>query len=128
MPNGRRGIRDVINELIERTNSIIMRMRIVEQRNKTVMTKMDSLQMSSLEEIKESKKFIKSFEKTMKSQEERILQIETMLKGLSKKVDSAATKAEIKGLEHNINMYNPVKSQFVTKKELDKKIKEISKK
>ncbi|MBU0898285.1 MAG: hypothetical protein KKB03_03415 [Nanoarchaeota archaeon] len=127
MPDGyaKRGLRDILNELIERTNSIIMRLRIVEQRNNTSMVKMDSLQTDALEQIKESKTFIKNFENRMKKYEETMIQMETMIKNISKKINRSVTKNEIKGLEQSIKLYNPVTSQFVTKRELNQALKDI---
>ena len=119
----KRSLRDILNELIERTNSIIMRLRIVEQRNKTAMIKMNSIQDLSSERMKESKKFIRYFEKRMSVYEEKITQMENMLKDMSKNINKAATNAELKGLEEMIKIYNPVKSQFVTKNELKRALK-----
>jgi len=121
----RRSLRDVIDELIERTNSIIMRMRIVEQRNNNITTKMNSIEETSMEEAKESKAFTKSIESKMKSHDERLLCMENMLKDISKKINNAATKAEIKGIEQTLRLYSPVNSQFVTKSELKKELKTL---
>ncbi|MFH1445443.1 MAG: hypothetical protein ABIF08_03105 [Nanoarchaeota archaeon] len=117
---GRRNIRDILNELIERTNSIIMRLRIVEQRNNTTVTKINSLQAESLEQLNESKVFIKKFEKKMQLYEEGLLKMESVMKELSKKINDTATKSEIMGLREALKIYNPIKSQFVTRRELKK--------
>lgn len=120
----KRTLRDILNELIERTNSIIMRLRIVEQRNKTAMTKMDSLYTSSTEQIKESKKLMNLFEKRMKVYDDRLFNMESGFKNISKKVDNSATRSELKGLKQTIDLYNPVKSQFMTKKEVKEMMEE----
>ena len=123
----KRNLRDILNELIERTNSMIMRLRIVEQRNKTSMTKMNSLQTTAMEQVKESKNFIKSFEKKMETYKEKMLYMENMLKDMSKKINNTATKTELRGLEEMIRIYDPVKSQFVTKRELKEFLKQKTK-
>lgn len=116
--------RVIATELVNRINEDTRRIRLLEQRveriearvsetEKTILTEMDDLKIS-LERITNK---INSFSEKLGALENEILKI-------SKALEKAATKAEVKELEAFIEIFNPIKSKFVTKDELEKMLKE----
>jgi len=123
-PDPKRGLHGVLNELIERTNSIIMRLRIVEQRNDATVVKIDSLYSTAMEQLNESKKTVRNIETRMRLYEDRMIQMESVIKDMTSRISKSITKAEFKGLEDQLKLYDPIKSQFVTKKEIKEMLNE----
>jgi len=114
----------VLRELINRTNSNIMRLRIIEQETEITKRRMGSLEKSFLAQKKELAKSLKEFETSLKELEKRIERIESALKQIVAELKRTATKSELKEIEHLVDIYNPIKSNFVTRDEIEEIIEE----
>ncbi len=120
----KRTVGSVIGELIKRTNTDMRRLRILEQKSDIFKTRISSLEESMLNYKKLIQKDISTINSKIAKQEERIIQIENMIKEIVKQLKRVATKSDIGGLEQLISIYNPIKSKFVTREEVKQLIEE----
>jgi len=118
----KRTVGAVINELIKRTNTDTRRLRILEQKSDIFRTRISSLEQNILNHKKLMQKDISNINSRIAKQEERIIKIENMIKEIVKQLKRVATKSDIGGLEQLISIYNPIKSKFVTREEVEQLI------
>lgn len=121
---GKRTVNSILNELIERTNSDSRRLRLLEQNNSIHKTRINILEKELLGMKKSYLKALNDFESKLENQNVQIVKIQNYIKEIVKQLKKSATKADIGGLEQLVNIFNPLTSKFVTKKEVMKMIKE----
>lgn len=130
MPNGKpeKGakltMRDIINELIERTNSNIRRLRVLEERSESLTSRMNTLENTLLGQGKDMKKSLSEVDTRVTEESDRIIKIETMIKDIVNQLKRAVTMTKIKELEELIAIYNPLTSKFITKEEVERLIQQ----
>ncbi len=130
MPNGREDkgakltMRDILNELIERTNSNIRRLRVLEERSESLTSRMNTLENTLLGQGKDMKKMISDVEARVNEESDRIIKLETIAKDIVNQLKRAVTMTKIKELEELIAIYNPLTSKFITKQEAERIIQE----
>jgi hypothetical protein len=120
----KRTIQSVINELVERTNSSTQRLRVLEQRTESIDAKINSLEKDLLDYFRDLKKMVGDNDKGLVSGDERMLRMEGTIKEIVGQLRKLATSADIRGLQELIDIYNPVKSNFITREEAERIIEE----
>ena len=114
----------VLRELIERTNSNIMRLRIIEQNSQIMKTRITSVEKAFLAHKKELQKTVSETEKTVKALGARSDKMESALKQIIKEMKRMVTTGQMKELEHLMEIYSPLKSNFITREELEQVLDE----
>jgi len=117
-------IREILSELVERTNSNMRRLRILEQKSDTLTTRMDGIESLILELKEDIKTRTSELEKRIVEEDERVIKLEGAIKDIVNQLKRTATTSHIKELEHLLDVYNPLKSQFVTREEVERLIEE----
>jgi len=121
----------ILKELVDRTNSDSKRLRILEQRNDTLDSRMNSLEQFMSEQIRHVEKSMLQHEKMMNNWDMRVTRVEGALREVMKHVKKLATTTKIQELEQLVDIYNPISSNFTTKEEvqsmIEKKIQESGK-
>ena len=112
----------IINELVDRTNSDVQRLRILEQRNDTLTSRSNVIEKEILNINRNIQRIMLNTETRNKKLEERIKKNDAMLREVVKQMKKLATTSKIIELEQLIEIYNPLKSQFVTKEEAQRMI------
>jgi hypothetical protein len=112
----------IINELVDRTNSDIQRLRVLEQRNDILTSRSNAIEKEILNISRNMQKIMLNIETKNKRMEERIKKNDVMLREVVKQMKKLATTSKITELEQLIEIYNPLKSQFVTKEEVQRMI------
>ena len=120
----KRTIQSVINELVERTNSSTQRLRVLEQRTESIDSKINSLEKDLFDYFRDLKKMVGDNDKGLVSGDERMLRMESTIKEIVGQLRKLATSADIRGLQELIDIYNPVKSNFITREEVERIIEE----
>ncbi len=118
----KRTIRSVINELVDRTNTNTQRLRILEQDIRTLKTRTNSIEKNTLNQTKKINSTLSKFEAKLTKTEDRILALERTIKEMVNEIKRLATLPKVKELEELIEIYNPLKSQFITKEEVERMI------
>ena len=117
----------IINELVERTNSEAQRLRVLEQRTENIDLRINSIEQNILTNTTQMQKMTKDIENRFKKRDESVAKIDTVIKELVKHFKKLATKSEVKEVHHMVDIYNPIKSNFITKEELERILSERNK-
>lgn len=114
----------IINELVDRTNSNTQRLRVLEQRSEVLSSRANIIEQEILNLNKSIHKVILSLDTKTKRLDDRIRKDEGILKEVVKRMKKLATTSKIGELEQLIEIYNPLKSQFITREEAERIIEE----
>lgn len=114
----------IINELVDRTNSDSQRLRILEQRNETLSSRINSMEQELQNMNSHLNKIITDVDGKIRKQEDLIRRSDNILKEVIKQMKKLATVAKIDELEQLIDIYSPLKSQFVTREEVERMMQE----
>jgi len=114
----------ILKEVISRTNSNAKRLRTLEQRNGVIEDRINPLEKMFNEQSKELQKSLAKMEKIINKEDIRMVRVEGALKEIMKQVKKLATVPKIRELEQLIEIYNPLKSNFTTKEEVQQMIEE----
>jgi hypothetical protein len=114
----------IINELVDRTNSDAQRLRIMEQRTKELSSRANTVEQELLNLNRQIQDFMSEIDIRIKRQEDMIRKSENVVKEVVKQMKKLATTSKISELEQLIEIYSPLKSQFVTREEVENIIEE----
>jgi vacuolar-type H+-ATPase subunit I/STV1 len=123
----KRTVSSVLNKLIERVNSNIRRLRILEQETGILKTRTNSLEEEGLAHKNQINKSLTEMSDRITKLDDRIANTETTIKDVIEQLKKATTTTKIRELEQLIDIYNPLKSEFVTKDEAKRMIDEMGK-
>lgn len=115
-------LKTIIRELVDRTNSDTARIRVLEQEMGSIKSRNDSFEQAILNQKKQSEKVIADLTARLEKSNKRSIQIESTIKEIVREIKKLATTAKIKELETLVDIYNPLKSQFITKEEAERMI------
>jgi flagellar motility protein MotE (MotC chaperone) len=118
-----RTARTVINELIERVNGDTQRLRIVEQSSESLASRMDTLEQALLQQRRDIQKNLVEIADKIADLESATAKSDSVIKEIVSHMKKLVTESQLKELQTLIEIYNPVKSSFVTREELEKAIK-----
>ncbi|MBU0952967.1 MAG: hypothetical protein KKA90_00920 [Nanoarchaeota archaeon] len=122
MPPQRRSVGVVLNKLIERVNSLMRRIRVLEQDNNVLRSRLDSVETESFNQSKLARTAVADLEKRLNRYEKQLQETEHVLKEVIAQMKKLATMSQIKELEALMDMYNPLKSEFMTREEVERAI------
>ncbi len=120
----KRSLHTIIRELVERTNTDTGRIRVLEQEGNIFKSRVNTLEQDMLNQRKQIQASLSGFESRLAKQEEMLRKLEKTIKEIVKELKKLASVAKIKGLEHLIDIYNPIKSSFITKEEAERLVEE----
>lgn len=111
-------LRTIINDLVNRTNTDTRRLRVLEGMSDSVVSRINSAEQNILAQKKEFNSALSKIDSRISKLEESIMRIENVNKEMIKQMKKTVTTSKIKELENLIDIYNPIKSNFVTREEL----------
>ncbi len=117
-------LHEIVNELVDRTNSNSQRLRALEERDKVLSSRANAAEQEMLDLNRQIQESVMKIDERAKKVEERAIKTENMLKEVVKQIKKLATTSRISELEQLIEVYNPIKSQFVTREEVERLIEE----
>lgn len=123
MPNkapARLTIREILTELVERTNSNMRRLRILEQKADITTSRITTVEEALLDQTRNVKKIVETLEKTIIDESERIIKLEGTIKDIIERLKKSVSSTKIKELETLLDIYSPLKSQFMTREEVER--------
>ena len=116
-------VKAVVNKLVERSNTNTRRLRELEQQVNILATRIDSLQESGLEGAEKEGSSLKETQARLDSHEQKLTEISESIKQIVEQLKKAVTEARVQEIEALIDAYNPLKSNFVTKQEVQRMLK-----
>jgi hypothetical protein len=114
----------IINELVERTNSGNQRMRNLEQREESLLARMDTAEQDLLSINQSISKITKDLEGSIKARDAKETEIRNTIKEIIAHLKTLAPKEKLSELEALIDIYSPLKSSFITREEAENMIDE----
>ncbi len=113
----------ISGELIKRLNDNTRRIRTLEELNRLLENKNDSLEARTLENQEEMRKKFQDIEEKLKDLNIRLMKIENETQKIRKSLEKVVTKPELEELKNFIDLINPIKMEFITRKEVEEMIK-----
>lgn len=123
-PPARLTVREILTELVERTNSNMRRLRLLEQSAEVATSRITTLEEAMLEQSRDVKKALEAVEKALSEEGDRIIRMEGTLKDIIERLKKSVSSTKIKELETMLDIYSPLKSQFMTREEAERLIDE----
>lgn len=108
----------IIQEIVRRINRTDDRLRILEQRVKVIDSSLSSLESSNIKQSNEVKDKIINIETKIKMISEKLDKIENLVEKINENLKNYAKRSDIKEIEEMFSLLNPIKNEFVTRKEL----------
>ena len=120
-----RDIKPIINEMFRRSTENTRRLRALEERYSIIEDRLNSIQESLLRQTRKNKETLEAFETIVTNFETELMKINNSLMKLGKNLDRTARKSELKELENMMSLFNPLKSTFISKREVKRLIEEM---
>ncbi len=124
MPAGHRTVGTILNKVIERVNSLMRRIRKLEQEDEVLRARLDAVQTEAFNQSSLAQKRVNELEAKLKEYEKQLADDEALIKEIVAQMKKFATVSQIKELEALIDIYNPLKSEFMTREEVERLIDE----
>jgi uncharacterized coiled-coil DUF342 family protein len=115
-------LHSIINELVERTNTDTQRIRALEQRGENMASRLNSIEQELLNINSNITKMANSIDSELKKRDASISGNRTTIKEIIKQLKRFATTDNIGELKAMLEIYSPLKSNFITKEEADRLI------
>jgi len=109
----------IMVDIINRVNENVQRLRVIEQKMEAMDTKISSTEQNLVSYNKNLQRSIAERDSKLAALEERLEKIETAYSEILKQLKMVATKSNVDELKQLISIYDPLKSNFVTKEEME---------
>jgi len=118
------GMGTLSGEIVKRINTNTRRIRTIEQRLDGLESRIGALEEKLIDEIDNLRKGFDQISVDIKTVSEILSEIRGEILKINKSMDKTAKKAEIKELETLLDIYNPIKSKFVTRDQVERILEE----
>lgn len=112
------------SEIVKMVNTNTRRIRAIEQRLTGSERRIGSMEEKVIDEMDDLRRGFEQISLDIKALSENLSQIRSEMLKINKNLDRAAKKSEVKELESLLDLYNPIKSKFVTRDEVKRIIEE----
>jgi uncharacterized coiled-coil protein SlyX len=100
----------IINEIVGRVNDNTKRLRLLEDRERLLTSRISSMDESVLDKIKTLDVLINELDMKIVSQDEKVTTLQNTLKEVVKQLQFLARKSDLKRLEEKLKLFDPLKS------------------
>ncbi|MFH1229581.1 MAG: hypothetical protein V1678_04115 [Candidatus Aenigmatarchaeota archaeon] len=115
-----RDVQAILTEMVRRENESSRRLRALEERSSLAEMRASTLQDAFLKLTEEKRSFNEKLNERLTSIENSILRIDNDLVKISKNLEKTAKRTELKEIENMLSFFNPMKSNFVTREEVER--------
>ncbi|RKY23024.1 MAG: hypothetical protein DRP62_06725 [Planctomycetota bacterium] len=116
------------SEIVRSVNDNTRRIRILEQGLEGVRSRTSALEEKVIDEVENIKKWLDQLSVDVKDVSKKLTEIHSEILKINKELDKTARKTELKEIESLLELYNPIKSQFVTADQVRRMLEEVKKK
>jgi archaellum component FlaC len=114
----------IMVDIINRVNENVQRLRVIEQKIQAIDTRINSVEQNVIAYNKSVQKALFERDTKISSLDERVEKIETTYKEILKQLKLVATKSNVDELKELVSIYDPLKSSFVTREEMERFMEE----
>ncbi|MBC5792984.1 MAG: hypothetical protein H8Z69_02980 [Nanohaloarchaea archaeon] len=115
---------DLMNRIVNRVNDFNRRVRDLEEQVRNINARVNTLDDTVLEKTKDLSGDIQELEDEIEEIRDRMANMEVDIKDLNRERRKYVSKQEIEEIENYMELMNPIKSSFMTKKEVKKLMSE----
>lgn len=108
----------ISTEVVRITNENTRRIRMLEQSLESSRNRITSLEERMIEEMGDIKKWMDQLAVDVKEVSKNLKEIRAEIIRMDKEMNKTARKSEIKEIESLLDLYNPIKSHFVTSEDV----------
>jgi len=119
-----RDIEAVLTELVRRANETTRRLRALEERDSIIETRIGTIQDFVLKITEERKVTNETINERLTNIENDTIRINNELLRVNKSMEKMAKRTELKELESMMSIFSPLKTNFVTKGEVERMLEE----
>jgi len=112
-------LHSIINELVDRTNTDIQRIRHLESWEKGLNIRIETIEQQIMEMNASLQKLSQDVSAEFHKRDQIINELRTLIKEIVKRIKRFARKDEVEELEALVDIYSPLKSNFVTRDEVE---------
>jgi hypothetical protein len=117
-------VQAVLNEVVRRANETVRRLRDLEEKDSLIENRLNTAETTILNLTDGKRELDEKFTLKTDEIEKNIMRIDNELLKINKISDKMAKKSEMKELENMISIYNPIKTNFITKEDVELMIEE----
>lgn len=121
-PRPKRTLKTIITEILNRINDNTMRLRRIEQASQSSAMRIDSIEENFLETRKKLEKEIADLKNLLSINEKKIAAVEKNMQEVVEHIKRMPKAEKLAEIEQLIEIYNPLKSNFITKEEVERLI------
>lgn len=121
-----RSINTILNDVIQRVNDDTQRLRVLEQSSESLTSRINGVEQGILQSRKDFQKAFSEINEGITVLDDRLTKMESTMKEVITHIKKLVTESQVKELQNLIELYNPVKSNFVTKEEMEKFVNQKS--
>jgi uncharacterized coiled-coil protein SlyX len=125
MADSPKTLHSVINEMIERVNSNTQRLRALEQKADALDAKAAAAEEGASGQAEDIRRRLDALEKRVSDQEQAASGMQSTLGEVIGHLKKVALTSRVSELERMIEIYNPLKSSFVTKEEAEQLVRRL---
>lgn len=111
-------------EIIRRINDNTRRTRILEQNIDVINLRIRGIEEQVISDMDSMKKNLDQLSLDIQEVSKSLSELRSEILKINKSLDKTARKTEVKELESLLELYNPVKSRFITRDELERALEE----
>lgn len=114
----------VINQIIDRVNDFNRRVRDLEEKLRNLNARVNTLDDTLLDKTSNIGDDVQGLEDEMSELRDRMANLEVDIKEINREKRKFVTSQEIEEIENYMDLMSPLNSNFVTEKQLEKKVEE----
>ncbi len=114
----------MLDEIVRRINEHGRRVRVLEERNRAIETKIGSAEDIILRNAESARLKAEENSSILTDMDARIMKVENDLSKIARDMGKTVKKTEVLELENLLSLYNPLRSAFMTRDEVERLIKE----
>jgi uncharacterized protein (DUF342 family) len=119
-----RDVQAILTELVRRENESSRRLRALEERSSLTEMRAGTLQDAFLKMSEDKKISSDKLNERLTGIENNMLRLENEMIKINKMLEKMAKKTELKELENMLSFFNPIKTNFVTRDEVQRMMRD----
>lgn len=109
----------ITTDLIGRVNENVRRLRVIEQKIEAINARINSVEQNIVSYNKNVQKGLGERDAKTTNIEDRLVKVETTNMEILKQLKLVATKSNVDEVKQLLSIYDPIKSKFVTREEME---------
>jgi len=115
---------NIINQVVDRVNDFNRRVRDLEEKIRNLSARVDALDDTVMGKTESNSEDIQDLDQDINELSDRMANIEVDIKNINREKRKFVTSQELDEIENYMDLMNPIRSSFMTEKEVKEKIED----